>query len=85
MLTERWTMLSLGICSLLAGVITIFLPETLGSLLLEDIDEIHNLKRDGKPFFSFWSEDTLNNHLEIVKKKKTFSQHVAIENPTNEV
>ena len=78
-------MFVLGMCSLLAGLITIFLPETLGNLLIEDINEINNLKQDGKPFFSFWSEDTLNKHLEVLNKKKRIPQHVVIENSSNEV
>jgi hypothetical protein len=78
-------MFVLGMCSLLAGVITIFLPETLGNLLIEDINDIHNLKRDGKPFFSFWSEDTLNKHLEDLNKNKRVTQVVGIENLSNKV
>ena len=78
-------MFVLGMCSLLAGVITIFLPETLGNLLIEDINDIHNLKRDGKPFFSFWSEDTLNKHLEDLNKNKRVTQVVGIQNLSNKV
>ena len=78
-------MFVLGMCSLLAGVITTFLPETLGNLLIEDINDIHNLKRDGKPFFSFWSQDTLNKHLEALNKNKRITQVVGIENPSNKV
>ena len=72
-------MFVLGMCSLLAGIIILFLPETLGNILIEDINEVKNLKRDGKPFFSFWSENTLNDHMEtLLNRKKENSQAVGI-------
>ena len=45
-------MLVLGSCSLVAGLLTLALPETLGTLLVEHIEEVHELKQDGKPFLS---------------------------------
>ena len=63
-------MLVLGSCSLVAGLLTLALPETLGTLLVEHIEEVHELKQDGKPFCSCWSESTLKNHLETITYRK---------------
>ena len=63
-------MFVLGLCSLIAGVLTLALPETLGTLLVERIEEVHELKRDGKPFFSFWSAQTLDKHIERINNRK---------------
>ena len=63
-------MLVLGSCSLIAGLLTLALPETLGTLLVEHIDEVHELKQDGKPFFACWSDSTLQEHLESVIYRK---------------
>ena len=63
-------MFVLGLCSLIAGLLTLALPETLGTLLVERIEEVHELKNDGKPFFSCWSESTLQNHIERINARK---------------
>ena len=55
-LTKEWAMFVLGLCSLMAGILTLALPETLGTLLVERIEEVHELKDDGKPFLSCWSK-----------------------------
>ena len=70
MLTKEWAMFVLGLCSLIAGILTLALPETLGTLLVERIEEVHQLKQDGKPFFSCWSETTLENHIERISNRK---------------
>ena len=69
-LTKEWAMFVLGLCSLIAGVLTLALPETLGTLLVERIEEVHELKEDGKPFFSCWSESTLEKHIERINTRK---------------
>ena len=72
MLTKDWAMFVLGSCSLIAGILTLALPETLGTLLVEHIEEVHELKQDGKPFFSCWSQSTLQKHIEgILYRKKS--------------
>ena len=64
-------MLVLGLCSLISGLLTLALPETLGTVLVEHIDEVHELKQDGKPFFACWSDSTLEEHLErVINRKK---------------
>ena len=70
MLTKEWAMFVLGLCSLIAGILTLALPETLGTLLVERIEEVHQLKQDGKPFFSCWSATTLENHIERISNRK---------------
>ena len=69
-MTKDLAMLVLGSCSLVAGLLTLALPETLGTLLVEHIEEVHELKQDGKPFLSCWSESTLKNHLETITYRK---------------
>ena len=63
-------MLVLGSCSLTAGLLTLALPETLGTLLVERIEEVHELKQDGKPFFTCWSTSTLQKHTESIVNRK---------------
>ena len=46
------------------------LPETLGTLLCENMDDLEDLKRDGKPVFAWWSKDKLQKHLEVVMRRK---------------
>ena len=60
----------MGVCSLIGGLLTLLLPETLGTLLCENIEDINNLKRDGKPFFAWWSNQKLQAHLDMVIRKK---------------
>ena len=63
-------MVVLGICSLVAGLLTFGLPETLGTLLIEHVDEIDNFKRDGKHFCACWSKRTLSIHLQNLMDRK---------------
>ena len=63
-------MIVLGVCSLLGGLLTLLLPETLGTLLLEKIEDVDELRRDGKPFFGWWSKRKLKKHLDVVISRK---------------
>ena len=64
-------MIVMGVFSLIGGMLTLLLPETLGTLLIEDIEDIEDLKNDGKPFFSCWSKRKLQKHLDSVISRKT--------------
>ena len=64
-------MVVLGLCSLIAGLLTLVLPETLGTHLIETIDECDNLAQNGKPFFDCWSKRTLECHLDSSMNKKS--------------
>ena len=63
-------MIIMGGSALLGGILTLLLPETLGSLMLESIDEIENLKVNSKPFFSWWSNERLRKHLDELAHQK---------------
>ena len=65
-------MVVLGLCSLIAGLLTIMLPETLGTHLIENIDEYDISAQNGKPFFDCWSKRTLECHLDSLKCKKNY-------------
>ena len=60
----------MGVCSLVGGMLTLLLPETLGTLLIENTEDIDDLKSDGKPFFAFWSKRELQTHLDAVVSRK---------------
>ncbi len=62
-------MLFMGICSLVGGLLALFLPETLGSPLVETLGQLETLGQDAKPLFSWWSKQTLREHQERIEGK----------------
>lgn len=56
-------LLLMGGCAILGGVLTLFLPETLGSPLIESVGELKGLGEHSKPFFSWWTTSKLQKHL----------------------
>ena len=64
-------MIVMGVCSLVGGMLTLLLPETLGTLLIEKTEDIEDLKSDGKPFFAFWSKRKLQKHLDAIISRKS--------------
>ena len=63
-------MIVMGVCSLVGGLLTLLLPETLGTLLCKNIEDLSDLKRDGKPFFAWWTKKKLQSHLDMVISRK---------------
>ena len=63
-------MIVMGVCSLIGAFITLLLPETLGTVLCETNDDLIDLKRDGKPFFAWWTKKKLQIHLDTVMSRK---------------
>ena len=55
---------------MVAGICALALPETLGTLLVERIEDVHELKQDGKPFFAWWSKATLQKHTDNIMRRK---------------
>ena len=70
LLRKDLAMIVMGVCALIGGLLTIMLPETLGTLLCENMDDLEDLKRDGKPVLAWWSKDKLQKHLEVVMRRK---------------
>ncbi len=65
-------MLFMGIASLIGGALALLLPETLGEPLVEFIDDVDELGKNGKPFFSWWSKAKVDEHLEEqLERQKT--------------
>jgi MFS transporter, OCT family, solute carrier family 22 (organic cation transporter), member 4/5 len=48
---EAFPMLFMGLCALLGGVLSFWLPETLGSPLCETMEDVDNLGKGAKPIF----------------------------------
>ena len=67
-------MIVMGVCSLIGALITLLLPETLGTVLCETNDDLIDLKRDGKPFFAWWTKKKLQSHLDAVMSRKGKSE-----------
>ena len=67
-------MIVMGVCSLIGAFITLLLPETLGTVLCETNDDLIDLKRDGKPFFAWWTKKKLQSHLDAVMSRKGKSE-----------
>ena len=66
LLRKDLAMIVMGVCSLIGGMLTLLLPETLGTTLCEKIEDLEDLKRDGKPFFKWWTKRKLQAHLDSV-------------------
>ena len=66
LLRKDLAMIVMGVCSLTGGMLTLLLPETLGTTLCEKIDDLEDLKKDGKPFLSWWTKRKLQSHLDSV-------------------
>ena len=66
-------MLILGSCSILGAMLSLLLPETLGALLPETIEDMETFKHNDKKFFECWSKAKLNSRieaLELAKRRK---------------
>ena len=63
-------MLVLGSCSILGGILSLLLPETLGSLLPETITDVQSLKNNNKKFFECWSKVKLRSRIEELENVK---------------
>ena len=63
-------MLILGSCSILGGLLSLLLPETLGSLLPETIKDVQSLKHNNKKFFECWSKAKLRSRIEELENAK---------------
>ena len=63
-------MLVLGSCSILGGVLSLLLPETLGSVLPETITDVQSLKNNNKKFFECWSKAKLKTRIEELEMSK---------------
>lgn len=62
-------MILMGSGALLGGVLSTLLPETLGALTVQTIQDVDDLKYYNKPFFSYWSEQRLKSHLKTLTVK----------------
>lgn len=54
----------MGGSAICGGLLSLLLPETLGALLPETLDEIGLLKDNDKSFFECWSKATLEARME---------------------
>ena len=66
LLRKDLAMIVMGVCSLTGGMLTLLIPETLGTTLCEKINDLEDLKRNGKPFFAWWTKRKLQEHLDSV-------------------
>ena len=69
-------MVIMGGCAILGGILSLLLPETLGAMLPETIEEIGLLKQNDKKFFQCWSKAKLKarlQELEDIKKQQSHS------------
>ena len=63
-------MILMGSCALLGSVVSIWLPETLGSLTIQSIQDVDSLHTVAKPSFAIWSHKKLSRHLEQLTMEK---------------
>ena len=67
-------MLIMGAASILGGFLALFLPETLGTLLPESMEDIDVLKQNKKGFFQCYSKTKLKAKMEELEKAKKKSR-----------
>ena len=67
-------MVILGSTSILGGLLSLLLPETLGALLPETIEEVALLNKNEKSFFQCWSKAKLKVKLQEFESTKKKSQ-----------
>ena len=60
-----------GSTTFIAAVLSLWLPETLGSPLVESLDEIYLLHKYSKPLFSWWSKEQINQNIEKINALST--------------
>merc|ERR1719495_1187883 len=72
--SEEAPMILIGSCALLAGFLTLLLPETLGSLTVQTVKDVENMESVAKPFFQIWSDGKLKKHLQAQTESKSQSQ-----------
>ena len=56
--------LILGGCSIIGGLLSFILPETLGTPLMLTLDELDGLSKRTKPMLKWWTKSDLNESLE---------------------
>ena len=60
-----------GSLSILAGILACWLPETLGSPLVESLDDLYVVREHSKPFFSWWSSTQVYENIKMVNSLRT--------------
>ena len=56
--------LILGGCAIFGGLLSLILPETLGTPLMLTLDELDGLSKRTKPMLKWWTKSELNDSLE---------------------
>ena len=68
----------MGAFAFVGAVLTIFIPETLGSVPVESMEDIETLGQGAKPFFAWWSTKKLKEvnaaHAAKAEEKKKEGQ-----------
>ena len=63
-------MIIMGGSAISGGILTLLLPETLGALLPETLEEVNQLKNNDKGFFQCWSKATLKTQMKALNEEK---------------
>lgn len=53
------------------AILSLWLPETLGSPLVESLDEIYLLHKHSKPLLKWWSKEQINQNIEKINALST--------------
>ena len=59
-------LLIFGTISIVGGISAFWLPETLGSPLVESLDEIYIIYKYSKPILKWWSTEEVNENVEKI-------------------
>ena len=76
--SEEAPMILIGSCAIIAGMLTLLLPETLGSLTIQTVKDVENLNSVAKPFFEIWSGTKLSRHLQAQTERNEMALEVPV-------
>ena len=73
-LSPQAPLVLMGSLALLGSALTTLLPETLGSLTVQTVEDVDNLRNQTKPFFVYWSRQKLKDHLQSLMNNRGASK-----------
>ena len=65
---ETFPLVLFGSASMVSAISALWLPETLGAPLVEELDELRIIREHSKPFFSWWSSTKVRDNVEMMTK-----------------
>ena len=65
---DTFPLVLFGSASMVSAISALWLPETLGAPLVEELDELRIIREHSKPFFSWWTSAQVRDNVEMMAK-----------------